>query len=518
MLQSANKKGPIVIVPRGMDWAFSSGYGYLAGYLKEKGENVKILFRPHNESEYPKLIQEIIKLKPLLVGFGALYPDLQPTKEIVNLLNEAKRNFPIVIGGQMVSPTPEFAVEVTGADIGVIGEGEIILYNIVKTLRNDKDILKVKGLVINKGKEKILTGPGEYIKDLSELPPIPYELFPSMGWLNIGKILCTISYPHHRYSDRTANIHGGRGCPFTCNFCYHHSHARCRPIEDILKDVKDLVKKFRVNHVIFDDDLAILSPNRAQKLADGMKNIKNLEYTATVRIDILARINDELLKNLKESGLRHLNIGVESGSQRMLDVMNKKITVEQIMDGFKRLKKAEILANASIMIGQYTETNEDVQRSMDLMTKVINMDKNVNWGCSIATPFPGSELYRLCFEKGIFKTHYDFFHSLNKNQAMTGVTANLSAMTDEEILNWKHKFKQTIKYERAKKMGHYTCKIQTQRIRAERFNKRLHERYFDKLPDNIIGKIIKKPYDLCYYLMQVGFDKILLKMLGVKKH
>src|SRR3989339_734497 len=411
---------------------------------------------------------------------------------IIKLLNEAGRNFPVVIGGQMVSPTPEFAVEVTGADIGVIGEGEIILYNLVKALRNDNDISTVKGLVINKGKEKILTGLGEYIEDLSNLPQIPYELFPSTEWLSIGKLLVTAPQPHHQYANRSANIHGGRGCPFNCNFCYHHSRARCRPVKDILDDVKKLKKKFRVNHVTFDDDLAILSPRRAKELAEGMLKIKNLEYSTTIRMDILEKIDDETLMQMKKSGLRHLNIEVESGSQRILDIIDKRITVNQIINGFKRLKKVGILPNASIMIGQYTETNEDVQKSMDLMLQVIKIDKNVNWGCSITTPFPGSKLYSLCFEKGIFKNHYDFFHSLNKNQAMSGVTGNLSAMTDKEILDWKEKFKQVRKDERAKAVGKYVCKIETLRIRAQRFNTKLQEKYLDKLPKNIFGNTIKK--------------------------
>src|SRR3989339_348800 len=458
ILTSINKQGPVILVSKDISWVFPSGYGYLAGYLKENGEDVKILFRPEDKSLYRELVKKIIELKPLVVGFGTLYPDLQPTKKIIELLNEAGRNFPVVIGGQMVSPTPEFAVEVTGADIGVIGEGEIILYNLVKALRNDNDISTVKGLVINKGKEKILTGLGEYIEDLSNLPQIPYELFPSTEWLSIGKLLVTAPQPHHQYANRSANIHGGRGCPFNCNFCYHHSRARCRPVKDILDDVKKLKKKFRVNHVTFDDDLAILSPRRAKELAEGMLKIKNLEYSTTIRMDI----------------------------------MDKRITVNQIINGFKRLKKVGILPNASIMIGQYTETNEDVQKSMDLMLQVIKIDKNVNWGCSITTPFPGSKLYSLCFEKGIFKNHYDFFHSLNKNQAMSGVTGNLSAMTDKEILDWKEKFKQVRKDERAKAVGKYVCKIETLRIRAQRFNTKLQEKYLDKLPKNIFGNTIKK--------------------------
>ena len=179
MLKSANKKGPIVLISGDISYVFPSGYGYLAGYLVERGEEIEILIRPKNEADYPKLIKEIIDLKPLLVGFGGLYTDLYPIKKIIPLLIGANRDFPIVIGGQMVTPTPEFALEVTGADIGVIGEGEIILYKLVQALRQGADLFKTGGLVLNHDGRQTLTGQGEIIEDLSKLPKIPYDLFPS---------------------------------------------------------------------------------------------------------------------------------------------------------------------------------------------------------------------------------------------------------------------------------------------------------------------------------------------------
>ncbi len=520
MLSSQNKNGPIVLISRDISFIFPSGYGYLAGYLKEKNEEVKILVRPNTEENYNDLVKKIIELKPLLVGFGTIYPDLYPVKKIIKLLNDAGRNFPIVIGGQMVSPTPEFSIEVTGADYGVIGEGEIILYNLVKALRNDYNTKDVKGLVINNGGEKIITGPGEFIKDLTKLPKVPYDIFPKADWLRVGRIYMTMPQPHNQYNDRTVTIHGGRGCPFRCNFCYHHSIPRYRPIKLMLEEADELIKKFNANHIFFDDDLAIVSPERARQLAEGIPKLqKKVEYSVSARFDILERIDDELLLAMKKSGLRTMSIGVESGSQRILDIINKKITVEQMLAGFERLTKVGILPNSCIMIGQKTETNEDVQKSMDLMHKVVKMNKNMNWSFSVATPFPGSDLYKDCFEADIFKTHYDFFNNFfKKNLDLVQVTGNLSAMSDEEVIGWLEKFKQARKKARKEAVGPLVYKIENQRARAHRLNDRLYKKYFTKLSKNIPGKLIIKVYSFLYDIMQIGFEKTRLYLLGVKKY
>jgi len=104
------------------------------------------------------------------------------------MLDEAGRTFPIVVGGQMVSPIPEFAVRITGADYGVIGEGELILAELVTRLRNGSDVSDLKGLVIREGEDIRNNGPGACIENLSTgLPPIPYDLFPIDQWLPIGE-------------------------------------------------------------------------------------------------------------------------------------------------------------------------------------------------------------------------------------------------------------------------------------------------------------------------------------------
>ena len=229
MLTTTNKRGPVVLISCDITYTFPLSYPYLVSYLQSQGEDVRVYFKGRGHQGTRKMIKRIMALNPVLVGLGSLYPELKENADIIRLFNLKGRKFPIVVGGQMISSVPEFSLESTGADIGVIGEGEITLNNIVKTLRAGGDVSNVPGLVIRNGNEYTLTGPGDYIKDLSQLPSLAsaYDLFPSEKWLAIGEFYKNTQW-HWNDTDRGINVHGGRGCPFNCNFCYHHSKPRYR--------------------------------------------------------------------------------------------------------------------------------------------------------------------------------------------------------------------------------------------------------------------------------------------------
>src|SRR3989339_681704 len=142
-INSGPKK--IVLISRKIAFTFPLSFAYLAGYLMEKNEPVEILFRG-NDSPL-KLVDKIIASNPLIVGLGGLYPELKEIGQIIQLLKTKAPDIPVVIGGQMVSPTPEFALEITGADYGVIGEGEIILHELITALKNNSDVSTLQGIV-----------------------------------------------------------------------------------------------------------------------------------------------------------------------------------------------------------------------------------------------------------------------------------------------------------------------------------------------------------------------------------
>jgi len=517
MIKNNNLNGPVILVSKDIAYTFPFGYAYLAGYLLQRGENVKLMFRPENAKDFDQFADEIMKLKPLLVGLGTLYPDIYPVGELITILKNKNCDFPIIIGGQMVTPIPEFVTEITGADYAITGEGEITLYNLVTALRQKKDPISIKGLIVNNNGKMTNTGQGEFITDMKKLPPIPYHLFPSEKWLNVGQYYIFQPQPHWRYKDKIADIHGGRGCPFNCNFCYHHSQPRYRPIPDMIADAKKLIEEYDVNLLNFGDDLVITSPARAEELVLGIKSLpKKIEFALTCRFDILSRFSDELLLKMKQAGLRSMGLGVESGSQRILDIIHKRVTIEQIKNGFRRLKNLGIFTTVCIQVGQLGETNEDVQKSMDLMLETLRNDKNINWSFTITTPFPGTELYEIALSKGLLKDHKDFYNKFKIGGRKLGtLTANLSAMTDQEILNWRDKLLTTYRAEKKKLIGKRTWLIERLRMRLFRLYIKIDETL--QARPNKLTALARKIMCFFHNRFQIGLEYLWLYFWGIYK-
>jgi len=137
--------------------------------------------------------------------------------------------------------------------------------------------------------------------------------------------------PHWRYGDRCIPIHGGRGCPFNCNFCYHHGRTRFRDLDAMFEEAQMLLKKYNGNMLFFTDDLTIATPKRARKLVECLRKLPvKVSCRISCRFDVLDTLDDGLLQEMRDNGCRIMAIGIESGSQKILDVMNKKTKVAQI--------------------------------------------------------------------------------------------------------------------------------------------------------------------------------------------
>jgi radical SAM superfamily enzyme YgiQ (UPF0313 family) len=516
MLKTRYPSGPVIVVTKPIDYAVPFGPLYIAGYLREKREAVEVLFWPEQPSSYREFVRLLKSKQPLVVGFSGLYPDLYVVRELVKLIEQEGCDFSIAVGGQMVSPTPKFSVELTGADYGVVGEGELIFHELVTALREGRETSGIKGLVIRDGSQVLLTGAGPYFTDLAKLSPIAYDMIPSQKWLNLGRYYIQFPQPHWHYNDRVLSIHGGRGCPQSCNFCYHHSQARYRPIPLMLEEARSNVSRYNVNMLFFSDDLVLPSLARTRELtAEFRKFDRPLAYAATTRFDTLSRIDDDLLREMKATGCRSLGLGIESGSQRILDVMHKRITIEQVRTGLRRLHAAGILPSVGVMVGQVSETNDDARLSLELMRDCVRDNPNVNFSFSITTPFPGSEIYTIAFQKGLLNSDREFYDRFEPVRSMSGVTVNLSAMKDGEVLAWRNRMMQVYIEEKHRGLGRLVLSTERlRRILAFRVDRRLRPKLVEQ---HKLGRLGARLYEHVYNSCQAGLDRLRLRLYGCNR-
>lgn len=521
-ISSRFRKGPVVLVSRKIEFTFPLSYAYLAGYLREMGENVRILFRPPL-SQFDAFVKQIMEMNPLLVGLGSLYPELPEIRKLIRMLDDAGRRFPIVIGGQMVTPIPRFAVEIAGADFGVLGEGEITLHRLVTALREGKDPTTVKGLVVRLGDDFTFTGPGEFIEDLNRLPRIPYDLFPLNEWLPIGRWYARhCPQPHWRFVDRVINVHGGRGCPFDCNFCYHHSKPRYRPMDVAMAEAAEALERFDGNMLYFSDETTLPSPRRVRQMLGGIRTLpRRVEYSVSSRFDILDRIDDDLLMEMRETGCRIMGLGIESGSDRILEIIGKKFSVETIRTGLERLEKVGILPTVSIMVGQYTETVEDVEASIALMRESVRSNRNIQYAFTITTPFPGSQLYNLIFEKGYLRDDKEFYDLYFQSPGSFKYVVNLSSMSDEELVAMHNKIQNAYREEKSRAIKPGVTIIEYLMRGVGVMHERLDRRILSKIrKSSVLSRsgcvyLLDKLQQWLYEFVQIRLDSFRLRLRGI---
>jgi radical SAM superfamily enzyme YgiQ (UPF0313 family) len=366
----------------------------VAGSLVEENYDVKIIDQRADNS-WKEILKKELKKNPICVGMSSM-----TGKQIFNGLMISKiirENYdePIVWGGIHPSLLPQQTLENKFVDIVVRGEGEITILDLIKKLEKRKPLKDVKGISY-KVKGKIFHNPEREFLDLNKLPDIPYHL------IDIKKYL-TARIPNAK---RHLPVYTSRGCIHRCAFCYNtvfnKKTWRAMKPEKVVETISELINDFKIDSMTIDDDNFWVDKKRVEKICQLLKKEKiDIFWQSGCRLDYIYKFSKNFLKSLNSSGLSVLQLGAESGCQRILDLMKKDITVKQIIEGNKKLASVNIIPKYSFMAGFPTETRNELYESVDLMIKLI--EDNPLCHCnpiSIYTPYPGTELYELSLRDG----------------------------------------------------------------------------------------------------------------------
>jgi radical SAM superfamily enzyme YgiQ (UPF0313 family) len=374
----------------------------LSSVLKKGGFSVKII----NEmtlNDSIKHAMKVIDSKTILFGITSMsgtpiYDALIVSKKV----KEKYPDLPIVWGGSHASLLPEQTVKHPLVDIIVRGPGEKTIVALTKALKNKKPLKDIKGITY-KENGKIVNNPDADYVDINEFPMLDY------GALDMEKYIAATPKSKMTYDSlntRIMSYHSSRGCCHRCGFCA--IHAFCRGVwqrytpERVIKELKILVKKYKVNGIFFMDDNFFVDKNRVEKICDLLiKENLNIIWAGNCRIDYFVGYSDEFVDKLKRSGLVQLVFGAESGSQRMLDYMKKDITVEQILESAKKCKKHGIKTKYCFMVGLPTERTDDLYKTVDVVNKIYQIFPQSIGSISIYTPYEGTELMEQSIKYGL---------------------------------------------------------------------------------------------------------------------
>ncbi len=372
------------------------GILYISSYLKQHGFNVELYDSTFNSFEDQK--KKLIDSKPDVI---AIYCNLMtklnvlPLMKFIKSTNDFKRS-KIVLGG----PEPPFYTEEflnAGADIIVEGEGEITMKELCEELSMpEADLSKINGIIFKNVSGAIVKNPArEKVKDIDELP------MPDRESINLNLYLGTWKNAHG-YSSVSMNTM--RGCPYTCRWCSHSVYGvsyRRRSPEKTVEEIKFITNKYNPDMFWFVDDVFTVSHKWLNHVHKLLK-----EQNITIRFECISRsdrLNEEVLKTLKDMGCFRLWIGAESGSQKVLDLMDRRVDAVNTREIIKLTRKYEIEAGTFIMLGYPGEKKEDIYETVNHL-KDSNPDIFLT---TVAYPIKGTPFFHEVEERILTNLSWD---------------------------------------------------------------------------------------------------------------
>lgn len=361
--------------------------------LVDKEFKVRIIDQRIDKKWKDNLIEELSN-DPLCVGITSMTCNqISYALEIARTVKE-KSDVPVVMGGIHASLLPGQTLENKNIDIVVQGEGEVTFYELVKHLYDNKTLDGVEGIWY-KSNGTIKSNPPRPFVDLNGLPDLPYHL------VDVN------NYTPEFKGRRTLYMELSRGCPYSCAFCYnstyHKRNWRALSAEKSFERIKYVAENFDIKNIYFVDDNFFVDLKRAGDIANSIID-HELELTWEVqgiRINTVIKMPDEFIALLERAGCKKIHFGVESGSARVLKLVKKGITYQQVRSVNERLKKTGIITQYNFMSGFPSETIEDIKQTVNLAFELMNENPNVIISpiCNYV-PYPGTELYNEALKEG----------------------------------------------------------------------------------------------------------------------
>jgi radical SAM superfamily enzyme YgiQ (UPF0313 family) len=366
------------------------GILYISAYLKQNYLDVSVF--DSTFSSFNELTKCLIENKP---KYLALYANLVTKINLLKIIKFVK-NTPelndtkIILGGPDVTYNYENYLA-NGAEYIVIGEGEQTIFELIQALKQNTNLEDVNGIAYLKNEEPTKTKARIKIKDIDELP------FPDRKAIDLNKYL-NVWKAHHGKS--TISISTQRGCPYTCKWCstavYGQSYRRRSP-QLVADEIESLIKDYNPNSLWFVDDVFTVSHKWITAIhQEFIKRGIKIPFECITRAE---RLNAEVLRQLKEMGCEKIWIGAESGSQKIIDLMDRKVKVEQVREMIIQAQEYGIEAGTFIMIGYPQETFKDIKQTI----KHLKIASPAQFTITVTYPIMGTSLHDQIKDKIINK-------------------------------------------------------------------------------------------------------------------
>ncbi len=355
---------------------FILGLAYISAMLKKHGyleiSGFDLMYQ--SESDFLEASRDAD-----IVGF---YCTTRTFQEVRRLTGKVKENNPeafVATGGPHPTVVPDEVIRVDSIDMVCIGEGEHTMLEVVRRLETGhRDLSDIPGIVWKKNGQPVRNRPRPVLTDLDSLPFPDWDLFDRSNY----------------YSGLATPI-ASRSCPYACINCMPALRKiagpyRRRSVENVVAELKELKKDYGIDHVFFQDNDISVSRNWLNNLCNRL-----IEEDLKIRWHALCRVNTldrEIIRQMKQAGCVHINIGAESGSQRVIELLNKKIDLEKVRHVVQWCNRERLEVTVFFMIGIPGETLEEMRSTIEFAGSLKADDLMI----SVAQPVPYTNFEKIC--------------------------------------------------------------------------------------------------------------------------
>jgi len=402
---------------------FPHSIAYIAAAIRETGQIVKIYNQDIHHYPDEHLTEYLNNNHFDTIGIGVIagYYQYRKVISLCKAINASKDRPTLILGGHGPTPDPEFFFEKTGADFIVMGEGEETIVDLLYAIQLELDFHDVPGIAFKQNGETIINERRTPIKNINNISIPAYDLFP-MELYRLAR------YPHTNNSEFSMSMLSGRGCIFSCTFCYRLDKGfRPRSNESIIKEMKYLRDTWGITNIYFFDELLMVSPERTIKLSYALKEANlGMKWSCNGRLNFAKH---DVLQIMKDAGCVFINYGIEAMDDLVLKNMKKGLTVDLIKKGIENTLDVGISPGLNLMWGNIGDTKETLQKAVDFLLKYDDGEQLRT--IRFMTPYPGAPIYYDCIKKGLIKDCEDFYENkhLNSDLLCVNLMKNLS---DEE--------------------------------------------------------------------------------------
>jgi len=413
---------------------FPLGIGHLVAELEPLGYEIDVMDIWGHQWTHEEVLARLDKLPRYdAIGISAMSTQYPYVKWLARELKR-RQDTPLILGGILPTFSAPVVLQNTLIDFCVISEGEVTLPDLLRNLGSPE---KVKGIVYRRNEAVVGTEPREPIRRLDTLKFANRDVFPVNVYLKYGTL---DGNEPGLMGMKAINIDTNRGCPWDCKFCSKtFESVRYRSPKNVREEIELCMEKYGIQAVYFVDELLVVKKSRMYEICQELKPLK-IKWQGQARVDT---VDLDLLKCMKDAGCVQVGLGIESGSQQILDNMRKRSTVKQNLDAIEMCKNVGFDIVLQCIYGYEGENDETIAETVKFFKQADVMHE----GFFVLTPLPGTELYDNCLRTGVIKDEDEYLSRLEAGYNTTReALVNLTEFTFEEFVGKKAKMEKQIEW------------------------------------------------------------------------